>query len=152
MSNITKLSEDKAPQRIQPEELEVADTYVATEFSMKDTAEVLGISKYEVHEILSKRPVKAYLNQCMNEIGHTHMPRLQMLIDKIIDRKLEELDEAEIGSNKDIAELIKLAIDFTKVRAQFLKEERDIGKQTNVQINEYGEAGHYRGLMEKLLK
>ena len=85
MSNITKLSEDKAPQRIQPEELEVADTYVATEFSMKDTAEVLGISKYEVHEILSKRPVKAYLNQCMNEIGHTHMPRLQMLIDKIIE-------------------------------------------------------------------
>lgn len=152
MSNLPTFSEDKSPDRIQPEELEVADTYIATEFSMETAADVLGITKYEVHQILKKRPVRAYINQCMAEIGHTHMPRLQKLVDSLIDKKLEELDEAEIGSSKDITDLIKLAIELTKVRAQLLKEENSmtVGKQTNVQINEYG--GNYTGFMKELLK
>lgn len=144
------ISTDKVSERLQPEELEVAESYIAAGFSLTDTAEVLGISREDVADILGKRPVKKYIDQIIGEYGYNNHFKLSALIEKVIDKKIEELEEAEIGSSKDIADLINLAIKWTKVRSEMMKEEQKIGKQTNVQINEMD--GHYRGFMEQLLK
>lgn len=148
LSNI--ISTDKTVEKLQPEELEVAESYIAAGFSLLDTAEILGISKEATSEILQRRPVKKYVDQIIGEYGYNNHFRLSALIEKVIDQKMVELEEAEIGSSKDIADLIKLAIEWTKVRSAMIKEDQKIGKQTNVQINEFD--GHYRGFMEKLLK
>jgi hypothetical protein len=147
------ISQDKLPERIQPEELEVAESYIAAGFSVSATSEVLGIAKDEVTEIIGRRPVKHYINQALAEVGYNHHFKLSALLEKVIDKKMEELEEAEIGSNKDIADLIKLAIEWTKVREGLIKEDRKIsvGKQTNVQLNSY-DGNNYTGLMEKLLQ
>lgn len=147
------VSQDKLPEKIQPEELEVAETYIATGFLVPDTAEVLGLSKEVVADIISRRPVKKFIELALSEVAYNHHYKISTLLGKIIDRKMEELEEAEIGSNKDIADLIKLAIEWTKVREGLIKEERktNVGKQTNLQLNSYGE-NNYSALIEKLVK
>lgn len=145
------VSQDKLPEKIQPEELEVAETYIATGFRIPDTAEVLNLSKDIVSEILDRRPVKMFLAQAMSEVGYNNHYKMSKLIETVIDKKMEELEEAEIGSNKDIADLIKLAIEWTKVRESLIKEERKIsvGKQTNVQVNSY-DGSNYEKLFKAL--
>lgn len=145
------MSQDKLPERIQPEELEVAESYIAAGFSVSATSEILGVSKEEVSEILARRPVKFYINQALAEVGYNNKFKLSQLLEKVIDKKMEELEEAEIGSNKDIADLIKLAIEWTKVRESLLKEDQKIAKQTNVQLNSF-DGNNYTGLMEKLIE
>lgn len=145
------VSQDKLPEKIQPEELEVAETYIATGWSIPDTAEVLGLPKDTVSDILNRRPVKFYINQALSEVGYNNHFKMSRLIANIIDKKMEELEEAEIGSTKDIADLIKLAIDWTKVRESLIKEERKIGKQTNVQLNAY-DGNNYSALIQELVK
>lgn len=145
------VSQDKLPEKIQPEELEVAETYIATGFRIPDTAEVLNLPKDVVSEILDRRPVKMFLAQAMSEVGYNNHYKMSKLIETVIDKKMEELEEAEIGSNKDIADLIKLAIEWTKVRESLIKEERKIsvGKQTNVQVNSY-DGSNYEKLFKAL--
>ena len=80
-------------------------------------------------------------------------------LDEIIEKKLEELDEADMTSNKDIAELLQLAhkmrVDEMKIQTDASKaEQSSIKHQTNVQINDnstFGE-GNYGELMKKLLE
>lgn len=149
----TLISQDKLPERIQPEELEVAETYIATGFRISDTAEVLGFEKDMVSDILNRRPVKQYINQALAEVGYNNHFKITKLLENVIDKKMEELEEAEIGSNKDIADLIKLAIEWTKVREALIKEEQKIsvGKQTNVQVNSY-DGNNYSALLQKLVE
>lgn len=146
------MSQDKMPERIQPEELEVAESYIAAGFSISATSEILGIAKDEVSDILGRPPVKFYINQALAECGYNNQFKLTGLLEKVIDKKMEELEEAEIGSNKDIADLIKLAIEWTKVRENLIKEDRKISvaKQTNVQLNTF-DGTNYEGLMQKLI-
>jgi len=71
---------------------------------------------------------------------------------------LEELDEADMTSNKDIADLLQMAhkmrMDEMKTQTDAAKaEQTSIKNQTNVQINDnssFGE-GNYGELMKKLL-
>jgi hypothetical protein len=84
---------------------------------------------------------------------------LAATLDNIIEQKLEELDETEMTSNKDIADLLQMAhkmrMDEIKATADQTKAEQAIVKnQTNVQINDnssFGE-GNYGELMKKLLQ
>ena len=148
MHNIT--STDNPAPKLQPEDLEVAESYIAAGFSLTDTSEVLGISKEEISLILAKRPVRKYIDQIVGEYGYNNHFRLSQLLEKVIDKKIEELEDAEIGSSKDIADLISLAIKWTKVRSEMIKEEQKVEKQTNIQVNEFD--GNYRDLIGKLIE
>ena len=67
--------------------------------------------------------------------------------------KWKEIEEAEIGSNKDISDLLSLAHKMRMDMAKLLQADlpkQEIGSQKNTQVNVYGE-GNYGKLMEKLI-
>jgi predicted transcriptional regulator len=143
--------------QIAPEALAVAETYLQT-MNLAETADTLNISESEVSSYLAKREVKNYVDAAFLDIGYRNRFKLSATLDQIIDKKLAELEESEMGSNKDIADLLTLAhkmrIDELKAQADLIKaEQSSIKQQTNVQINEtpFG-SGNYGELMQKLLK
>jgi len=153
MSLPSTYSEDKVPEQIQPEELEIADTYLQTG-DMTETAERLNIPRNEVVRTLNKGPVKQYVDSVFNDIGYLNRFKLADVWSKIIERKVEELDEAEIGSNKDIVEILDKATKFVEAmnKLQTNRDKATPGRQTNVQINEFGEAGNYGALLTRLFE
>jgi hypothetical protein len=78
-------------------------------------------------------------------------------MDALIQRKFQELEEAEIGSNKDIADLLalshKMSMDILDRQIQLEKlKEANIKSQVNVQVNEFGNGSKYNTLLEKIMK
>jgi hypothetical protein len=81
------------------------------------------------------------------------MEKIVQKFDKIIDMKWEELEEAEIGSNKDIADLLNMVHKMRMDMSKLLQADTAKTAPTNMkntQVNVYGE-GNYGVLMEKLL-
>ena len=80
-------------------------------------------------------------------------------LDKLIDQKLEEAEESEIYTNKDLADLLmmqhKIRMDEVKAQTELEKAKNgSIKTQNNVQINTdvpFGQ-GNYGNLMKKLLE
>ena len=122
-----------------PEDSEIANTYLET-MDLQETATRLGIPIHRVSEYISKPVVAKYINEVFMNTGYRNRFKLGALLDKIIEKKLEEMEESMLGSNKDI-------LDIIEVIAKMRKDERDherkleeirsgTGKrQTNIQIN-----------------
>jgi len=154
MQNLAKIEEAQ----ISPEGLEIANTYLKTT-SVRETALKLKVTEDSVSKYLNQREVKKYVDTVFLDLGYRNRFKLAATLDDIIERKLEELDEAEMTSNKDIADLLQLAhkmrMDEMKAVADQTKaESATVKNQTNVQINDnstFGE-GNYGELMKKLLK
>ena len=143
--------------QIAPEALSVAEAYLKS-MNIADTAGDLGISEQEVTTYLAKKEVKRYVDTVFMDVGYRNKFKLASALDGIIEQKLEELDESDMGSNKDIADLLALAhkmrMEELKAQTELVKAEHSqIKQQTNVQINEtpFG-SGNYGELMQKLLK
>jgi len=153
MNNLAKVEDAQ----ISPEGLEIANTYLKTT-SVSDTATELGIPEDQVSRYLGQREVKKYVDTVFLDVGYRNRFKLASALDDIIERKLEELDEADMTSNKDIADLLQMAhkmrMDEMKTQTDAAKaEQTSIKNQTNVQINDnssFGE-GNYGELMKKLL-
>jgi len=153
MNNLAKVEDA----HISPEGLEIANTYLKTT-SVADTASSLGIPEDQVSRYLNQREVKKYVDTVFLDVGYRNRFKLASTLDTIIERKLEELDEADMTSNKDIADLLQMAhkIRMDEVKAQTdasKAEQTSVKNQTNVQINDnstFGE-GNYGELMKKLL-
>jgi len=143
---------------ISPEALEVANCYLQTT-SVEATASRMGIQTQAVSEYLQKREVKSYIDTVYMDQGYRNRFTLASALDNVIAKKLEEMDETEMGSNKDIADLLALAhkmrMDETKATIEMEKASNShmsIRNQTNVQINDSGFGkGNYGNLMKKLL-
>ena len=154
MQNLAKIEEAQ----ISPEGLEIANTYLKTT-SVRETALKLKVTEDSVSKYLNQREVKKYVDTVFLDLGYRNRFKLAATLDDIIERKLEELDEAEMTSNKDIADLLQMAhkmrMDEVKAVADQTKaESATVKNQTNVQINDnstFGE-GNYGELMKKLLK
>jgi len=154
MNNLAKVEDA----HISPEGLEIANTYLKTT-SVADTALSLGLPEDQVSRYLGQREVKKYVDTVFLDVGYRNRFKLAGALDDIIERKLEELDEADMTSNKDIADLLQMAhkIRMDEIKAQTdasKAEQSSIKNQTNVQINDnstFGE-GNYGELMKKLLK
>jgi len=154
MNNLAKIEDV----HISPEGLEIANTYLKTT-SVEETASSLGVTQDEVSNYLNQREVKKYVDTVFLDVGYRNRFRLAATLDDIIEKKLEELDEADMTSNKDIAELLQMAhkmrVDEMKMQTDAVKAEQSgIKTQTNVQINDnssFGE-GNYGELMKKLLE
>ena len=142
---------------IDPEGLEIANSYLQTQ-SLSKVAEDLGISTELVATQLNRREVKSYIDQVFKDVGFNNRFKMRKAMDMLISKKFQELDEAGVGSSKDIADLLALShkmtmeqldreIQLEKVRASNIKS------QVNVQINDGGSSGsNYGSLLEKLMK
>jgi Asp-tRNA(Asn)/Glu-tRNA(Gln) amidotransferase C subunit len=152
--DIAPYSEDAMPQAISPEGAEIANTYLENACSIKATSKLLGIPTHTVSAALHDPMVQNYVNGVLRENGHRHMENIVSKLDAVIEMKWEELEEAEIGSNKDIAELLSMAhkmrMDMSRLLQADVKNNAPTS-QKNTQVNVFGE-GKYGALIEKLLK
>ena len=119
----------------------------------------LDIPRDEVVAILNKREIQKYIDTVYMDSGYRNRFKLAETLDKLIDQKLEEAEESEIYTNKDLADLImmqhKIRMDEMKAQTEFEKAKNGtIKTQNNVQINTevpFGQ-GNYGTLMKKLLE
>ena len=144
--------------RISPEGLDIANAYLELG-NIPAVSARLNVAEQDVSELLAKREVKAYIDQVFLDTGYRNRFKLGAALDDLIERKLEEAEESEMYSNKDLADLIQMAhnmrMDELKAQAEMEKAKASqIKTQNNVQINAevpFGQ-GNYGELMKKLLK
>ncbi len=151
---IKPFSEDALPQAISPEGANIANTYLTNACSLKATSEELGIPTHEISAALEDTNVKNYVTSILRESGYRHMVKIAEKLDDLIDRKWDELKDAEIGSNKDITDLLALAHKMQVDMAKLLQvDNKPIGDTStrNTQVNIYGK-GSYGKLMQRLIE
>jgi len=136
-------------QKIAPESLEVANTYLTTGSIMK-TASMLGITPQEVSSFLDKREVKEYVDNVFLDQGYRNRGKLFALMEEIIESKLEEARESEVYTSKDLLDVLA---QYHKMRQDEIKNAKPSQPlhQVNVQnnVNEFG-SGKYGELLRKL--
>ena len=143
--------------KMSPEGLEIANAYLELG-NAQAVCIKLGVDENTIQEYLGKREIKQYIDQVYLDTGYRNRFKLANTLDDLIDKKLEEADESQIYTNKDLADLIQMAhkmrMDEIKAMAELEKAKASNSKnQTNVQINSelpFGQ-GNYGKLMEKLL-
>jgi hypothetical protein len=144
--------------RISPEGLEIANAYLELG-SIPAVCSRLSIDEAKASEYLQKREVKAYVDQVYLDTGYRNRFKLADVLDTMIDAKLEEAEESEVYTSKDLADLVGMA---HKIRMDELKAQTELEKakaqtiktQVNIQDNSqvpFGQ-GNYGELMKKLLK
>ena len=139
-----------------PEAIEVANAYLEAQ-DIQKTALQLGIEPQKVSSILSRREVKAYIDHVFMEVGFNSRYRMRAIMDTVIEKKLQEMEEADMGSSKDITEILalshKMSMDLLdkQIKLEQVKNQNTIRNQTNVQINSAGaELSNYDILLNKL--
>jgi hypothetical protein len=140
--------------KMNPEMQEVASSYLITT-DARLTAQDLGIPREKVIYYLNKPEVKRFIDTIYLEQGYLNKHRLQDILGEVMELKLEEMRESEIGSKKDIADLIALAHKIRSDEAKIMTGEGSSNQprnQTNVQINAADFGNNYNSLLEKLVK
>ena len=141
-----------------PEGLEIANAYLE-KGSIPAVCSKLGVSENEVSEILNKREIKQYIDTVFLDTGYRNRFKISETMDMLIEKKLEESEETEIYTNKDMADLLQMA---HKMRIDEIKAQTDLEKaksqtvktQVNIQDNSgtpFGQ-GNYGQLIKKLMK
>lgn len=155
MNNIVPTNTPAETLRISPEGLEVANAYLQLQ-DLQKVATELDMPVDMVTTMLAKREVKTYIDNVFMNVGFNNQFKLRSAMDALIGQKFQELQEAGVGSGKDIADLLALSHKMTietldrQIALEKLKSE-SVKNQVNVQVNEFG-SGAYGNLMEKLLK
>jgi hypothetical protein len=141
---------------ISPESLEVANSYLQSQ-SIQKVAEELGISTELVTQELNRREVRAYIDSVFLDVGFNNRFKMRVAMDALIQQKFMELEEAGIGSSKDIADLLALSHKMTmeqldrQIKLEEIKN-KNINNQVNVQVNEFGNNTKYGNLISQLLQ
>jgi len=155
--NLTPTSAPAEVLEISPEALEVANCYLQCQ-DARAVADNLDLPVESVSSILSRREVKAYINQVFFDLGFNNRFKMRAAMDAVLKRKFQEMEEADVGSNKDIAELLALSHKMSmelldrEIQLEKLRAERAGPKsQVNVQINEGGDGTKYGALISRLL-
>ena len=141
--------------RISPEALEVANCYLQLN-DAKQVAYELQLEPDQVTQILGRREVKQYIDQVFFDMGYNNRFLMRQAMDALIKQKFQELEEAGVGSSKDIADLLqmshKMSMDLLDKQLQLEKLRTQAPgpqKQVNVQINDDG--SKYSQLIHKLV-
>lgn len=142
--------------KIAPEFLEIANCYLSKK-SIQEVCEELDLPLDMITETLQRKEVRAYINAVFSDFGFNSRFKLHDLMDTIISKKLSDMDEADIGSEKDIMEILalkhKMMMDMMSMEIKLIEAENkrtNIKQQTNVQIND--STSNYGSLIEKLIK
>lgn len=142
--------------KIAPENLEIANTYLACQ-SIPEVSRNLGLPTDMVAEVLGRRDVKAYVDAVFLDYGFNNRFKMRQIMDAVINKKLQEMDESDIGSGKDIIEIMalshKMAMDVLDRQIKLEEAQaktQNIKNQVNVQVNnDHGD--NYSNLMRKLM-
>ena len=141
---------------ISPECLEIANCYLENQ-DAATVAEMLSVPQTLVTTTLARKDVKAYIDQVFFDIGFNNRFKMRSAMDALIKKKFQELEEADVGSSKDILEILALSHKITMEQmARQLEIEKaqsaNVKSQVNVQINEAGGDGtRYGKLIQQLV-
>lgn len=150
--NITESAQEQW--KIAPESLLAAQTYINT-LDITETAKTLQISEEDLSYHLNKKEVKRFIDTVFLDQGYLNRFKLQQTLSIIIDKKMEEMEESEVYSDKDIADLLSLAHKMrmdeinAMIKAEQITNKTTITKQQNIQINDWGE--NYKSLLDNLV-
>lgn len=139
---------------ISPEALEVANAYLQVQ-SIPKVAEELSMPVDLITSILERTEVKSYIDQVFLDTGFNNRFTMRAAMDAILQKKFEEMDEAGVGSSKDIIEIMALS---HKMTMELMDREIALRKlngshvknQVNVQINDQG-GSNYKNLLDRLM-
>ena len=143
---------------ISPEALEIANCYLQHQ-DIRKVADELSVPLEVVTRLLDKREVKAYIDHVFMNLGFNNRFRMRKAMDAILEKKFRDMDEAGLGSGKDIVEIMtlshKMAMDELdrqiKLRELEIKSSSGPKSQVNVQINNEG-GSNYNSLIDRLMK
>ena len=157
MSNLPSTHAPAEVLAISPEALEVANCYLQSQ-NVDAIAAELNISTDIITSILARKEVRAYINQVFFDTGFNNRFKMRAAMDAVLKKKFQEMEESQMGSTKDIAELLSLS---HKMSMELMDKEIQLEKiragtsgpknQVNVQINEGGDGTKYGALISKLL-
>ncbi len=142
---------------ISPEALQVANAYLQNP-DLAKVAEDLDIPKELVSDILDRKEVRAYINNVFFSLGFNNRFQMRDLMDTIIKKKLQEMDESDTGSTKDITEILALSHKMTielldkEIALEKIRTANSLKNQVNVQINDNAGNSKYSSLIEQLIK
>ena len=132
---------------VAPEFFTVATEYVK-HLDITKTALKLQLPVTTITEVLNKKEVKRYIDAIFLEQGFMQRNKLNDVLTKIIDLKLEEMEENDMGSNKDILEILKFAHTMQMDHAKMNQEDQP-GSQVNIQNNFGGD--NYANLLSRIV-
>lgn len=142
---------------ISPEGLDTANAYLQNP-DVNRVSETLGIPTHVVADILDRKEVRAYINSVFFSTGFNNRFQVRDLMDTLIKKKLQDMDEAEIGSSKDITEIMALSHKISmetldkEIQLEKIRAGNNLKSQVNVQINEGIGGSKYSSLIEQLIK
>lgn len=141
---------------ISPEGLEVANLYLQ-DSNIEHIASKLQISPVLVSQQLNNKHVKSYIDTVFMNIGYRNRDRLGAALDTVIDAKIEEMQDTELTSSKDIADLLALAhkmrmeeLKFMQASKEAVERPRGNAVEVNIQDNSVG-GGNYGALLRQLM-
>jgi hypothetical protein len=138
--------------QISPEGLLIAEEYLKWG-NAKAVATELNLTQFEVADALKTREVKAYVDQMYLECGYRNRDNIASALDNVIALKLEEMDESEMGSTKDIADLLQIAhkmrMDELNAMAKLQAATPTTAVQNNITIDSGGL--NYNTLLGKIM-
>lgn len=143
----TALTNPDEQYRINPEALAFVETYLST-LSVDETAKTLQISREEAVGYLKQKEVQRFMDTVFMEQGYMNRFKLTALVDKVIESKLEEAEETGVYSGKDLMDVLEFM--YKMQNDQSKREDKTPGKQTNVQVNNYGD--NLGGLIDRIVK
>ena len=119
--------------KLSPEALQLTEVHLQT-LDIQETARQLQMTQEDVAIYLRKPEVKRFMDTVFLESGWRNKSKLAGLLDTIIDSKIEEAEETQIYSSKDLLDVIT---QVHKMRMEEIKASKDEApsSQTNVQIN-----------------
>ena len=144
--------------KMSPEGLEIANAYLELG-NIPAVSLRLKVDEGKISEYLCKREVKQYVDQVYLDTGYRNRTKLAETLDLLIEKKLEEAEETQIYTSKDMADLVQMA---HKMRIEEIKAQTEMEKakaqtvktQVNIQDNSgvpFGQ-GNYGELIKKLMK
>lgn len=147
------------PDLMSPEGMDVIEAYLQCGSDVPTAARSLGMSEIAFRDIMNRSEVKNYLNDIFMESGFRNRDRLFGVLDEVIKRKLEELEETGMGSDQDIMDILwkahKMKMEEMKMMVELEKAKAAVrapANQTNIQNNIIAGAGdqNYMDLITSL--
>ncbi len=147
-----------------PEHLELINIHFSCGMDSNKTAMALGVPVSTVIQTLQVPVVSAFVSTALLEQGYMNRSKLFSTLDDIVTKKLEEMEENEMGSNADILEILKvmhkMRMDEMAMQLKIQESEAKRNKPSinagNVQVvhvnNPSGQSGNLGGLLNSLLK
>ena len=147
------------PDLMSPEGMDVIEAYLQCGSDVPSAERSLGMSEIAFRDIMNRSEVKNYLNDIFMESGFRNRDRLFGVLDEVIKRKLEELEETGMGSDQDIMDILwkahKMKMEEMKMMVELEKAKAAVrapANQTNIQNNIIAGAGdqNYMDLITSL--